>query len=52
MFKIDVALIHKRFSDQAGKMVSFNEMEELCSSLAKAILPPDVCKVLNNKSIE
>ena len=52
VFKIDVASIHKRFSDQVGKMVSFNEMEELCSSLAKAIVPPDVCEILNNKSIK
>ena len=51
IFKIDVTSIHKMFSDQVGKMVSFNEIEALCSSLAKAILPPDVCKVLNNKSI-
>ena len=52
VFKIDVASIHKRFSDQVGKTVSFNDMEELCSSLAKAILPPDVYEVLNNKSIK
>ena len=51
IFKIDVTSIHKMFSDQGGKMVSFNEIEALCSSLAKAVLPPDVCKVLNNKSI-
>ena len=52
IFKIDISPIHEMFSDQVGKLVSFDEVEALCSSLAKVIFPSDVCKILNNKSVE
>lgn len=49
IFKVDVAAIHKMFSE---KVMTFNEIEVLCSSLAEIIFPLDVCKVLSNKSIK
>ena len=52
IFEIDIAPIHEMFSDQVGKLVSFDEIEALCSSLAKVIFPPDICKILNNKRVK
>ena len=52
IIKIDVAPLHKSFSNQVGKPVSFDKVEDLCSELSKAIFPPDVCKILSNSGIK
>lgn len=52
IFKIDVTLIHKMFSDETVNRMSFDETEVFCSSLGDKIFSPNVRNILSNSNIK